>query len=264
MEDFLRYILTFFLIVFCIIPNYAETRFQTCPETDIPLIVSGSVLSGSSIYLLSKIKPLSIDQIKGLKTTDINSFDRLACQYWNPKISNYSDYLLIGSMFAPATLLSSKLIRNDYDTIGLMYFETLLISGALNQLIKAIVKRTRPYAYNFNIPNSYKLNNANMRESFYSGHTAISFTALVFTASLYDHYHANSKYSTYVWGTAIGTATTVGLLRIFSGKHFPTDVIAGALIGGLLGYYIPKLHETKHQVDNKKLSSFNVSISVPL
>lgn len=247
------------------VPHPAETPYEISNRTEIPLLVSGGLLSGSSFYFLSKIKPLSQEQIQNLNPANINSFDRGACNYWNPKISDYSDYLLIGSILAPATLLGSQKIKPDYQVVGLMYFETLIVSSALNQLSKAIFKRTRPYAYNQSIPDSFKLNNINMRESYYSGHTTISFTALIFMATVYDHYHPESEYTPYIWCAAIGMASTVGLFRIYSGKHFPTDVITGAVIGGLLGYYIPKLHEkNEHQKKHKNASSMRISISVPL
>jgi len=33
-------------------------------------------------------------------------------------------------------------------------------------------------------------------------------------------------------------------LRYASGKHFPTDIITGALVGSAVGYFIPFLHRT--------------------
>jgi len=39
-------------------------------------------------------------------------------------------------------------------------------------------------------------------------------------------------------------ATATALLRVASGSHFMTDVLAGALIGTALGIGIPFLHAT--------------------
>ncbi|MBP7433432.1 PA-phosphatase, partial [bacterium] len=41
-----------------------------------------------------------------------------------------------------------------------------------------------------------------------------------------------------------------GILRITAGEHYPTDVIAGAVLGSLTGLFIPLLHKIK----NKNLS----------
>jgi membrane-associated phospholipid phosphatase len=40
----------------------------------------------------------------------------------------------------------------------------------------------------------------------------------------------------------LGTAAAVGGLRIAAGKHFPTDILAGAAVGSLVGYLVPRLH----------------------
>ena len=37
-------------------------------------------------------------------------------------------------------------------------------------------------------------------------------------------------------------ATSVALLKIKAGYHYPTDVAAGALVGSALGVLVPVLH----------------------
>lgn len=41
----------------------------------------------------------------------------------------------------------------------------------------------------------------------------------------------------------MAAATTTGVLRIVSGRHFTTDVLAGAALGALTGWLVPKWHE---------------------
>ncbi|NIV15452.1 MAG: phosphatase PAP2 family protein, partial [Aliifodinibius sp.] len=53
-----------------------------------------------------------------------------------------------------------------------------------------------------------------------------------------------------IWGGAVGIPTTVGLLRIISGWHFPTDVLVGALVGTLIGYVILSLHDKNNRKNN--------------
>lgn len=40
----------------------------------------------------------------------------------------------------------------------------------------------------------------------------------------------------------IAVATGTAILRVAADRHWATDVIAGALLGGALGYAIPALH----------------------
>lgn len=53
-----------------------------------------------------------------------------------------------------------------------------------------------------------------------------------------------------IWGASLAVASTTGFLRYKSGHHFPTDVLAGALAGGVIGYLIPVLHKKNSMLDN--------------
>lgn len=86
-----------------------------------------------------------------------------------------------------------------------------------NLALKPLVGRMRPYdLMGFEILVE-RLSDA----SFPSGHTSASFAA---AAALY---HINQR-----WGiAAILFATLMGFSRLYLGVHFPTDVLAGAVLG---------------------------------
>jgi membrane-associated phospholipid phosphatase len=56
--------------------------------------------------------------------------------------------------------------------------------------------------------------------------------------------YPNSQWIPWIWGGSLGIASTVAILRVAAGKHFPSDVIAGALVGSAVSYSVLKLHET--------------------
>lgn len=79
--------------------------------------------------------------------------------------------------------------------------------------------------------------------SFPSGHTASSF------AAAYSIYSINHK-----WGFAsLLFATLVGISRVYLSVHWPTDVIAGAIIGMLVAYVVCRLASSKSDHSNGNL-----------
>ncbi len=116
--------------------------------------------------------------------------------------------------------------------IGLTMCISLLLSGIFCNLgLKPLVARTRPYDVLGTIqliidaPHDY---------SFPSGHTSISFAGAV---AIFAY---NKK-----WGSmALIFASLIAFSRLYLYVHFPTDVLAGALLGSfcaVLAYYVGKL-----------------------
>ncbi len=101
---------------------------------------------------------------------------------------------------------------------GVLVLSALLADVLLcNVLLKPLVNRTRPYevlGYDLIVP---PMQDA----SFPSGHTAASFAA---AAALYA-IHPNWGRAAYVF------AALMGFSRLYLGVHFPTDVLAGAVVG---------------------------------
>lgn len=116
---------------------------------------------------------------------------------------------------------------------GLMVALSLLIESVLcNLMIKPLVARVRP----FDVNTAVELLVTRPRDySFPSGHTGASFAA---AASLF---FGKAK----GWIPVTVVAILIGFSRLYLYVHYPTDVLAGAILGVISGYISVKIVESR-------------------
>ncbi len=115
-------------------------------------------------------------------------------------------------------------------TRGLVGAATVAAAGLMDQLLKNTVCRARPSApdagaffSNFPcVPAKYAY------ASFPSGHATTAFATAVLLTLWYPRWAG-------VW---LGLAALVGLSRVLLGSHFPSDVLAGALLGSAVALVV--------------------------
>ncbi|MFT5784062.1 MAG: membrane-associated phospholipid phosphatase [Candidatus Krumholzibacteriia bacterium] len=232
------------LLLMAVPVNAADKKYETDSDVESTLAASTILLFGAGYLLNPDRAPFTEAEIEALDPKDVNAFDRSAISNWSPGAARASDIMASGSLVAPLTLLASDAARDEGGVIGLMYLETALLSAGMTYLIKNISGRTRPYVYSDNpdIPLSAKMESS-ARRSFSSGHTSTAFSSLVFLATVFDRLHPESSARGWVWGGCLAAASTTGYLRYAAGRHFPTDIIAGAAVGAFAGWVVPKMHE---------------------
>ncbi len=224
--------------------GFAQNRIGFSRPKDEILSATGVTLFLGGNYFYRQKDPLTIQQIVDLKISDVNSFDRLATKNYSVSASKASDVLLISSMALPAVLLIDQNIRKDAAPVMLGYLQSILITSGEVQLVKGLVNRTRPFVYNENAPLSEK-QKADANASFFSGHSAMTANATAYTAMVYSIYYPNSKALPYIYIAAAAIPLTTGYLRFKAGKHFPTDIGVGLIVGALNGYLLAKWHKSK-------------------
>ena len=128
----------------------------------------------------------------------------------------------------------------------------------ITNIAKHTVGRTRPFVYNPDVDVSTRTEDGS-RLSFFSGHTSHTAAATFFIAKVFSDYHTNfhSAAKAGIWAFSISLPAVTGYLRVKAGKHFPTDVIAGYIVGATTGWLIPQLHKIKNE--NKK-TGFDMGI----
>lgn len=220
---------------------------------DLPLIVGGTAFSlyGFSVIYSKDNTPES--EILALRKSDVNSFDQGALDNFSEKADAASDVLFYGSIPTPLLLMIfDKKIRKDAGKIALLYWETLAMTGIYYTGTPMLVDRFRPLAYNPNVPMADR-KSGNARNSFMGGHPALVGTCTFFMAKIYSDYHPESKAKWFFYTVATGATAATAILRYKAGKHFPSDLIVGSIMGPLTGILVPHFHKNK-LLKNKNLT----------
>ncbi|MEK7256007.1 MAG: phosphatase PAP2 family protein, partial [Bacteroidota bacterium] len=181
------------------------------------------------------------DELQTLNPMDINAFDRLATGKNSMKAHYASNVPLYGSYALPVLFLADKETRRDFPQILSLFSETILLNAGVTFLMKSTFRRPRPYVFDPNVDLTRK-QKRNAKASFVSGHTSTTAANTFFMAKVYSDYFPDSKLKPYVWGSAIVVPAVTGYLRVRAGRHYPTDTIAGYIIGAAAGYFVTYLH----------------------
>ena len=170
---------------------------------------------------------------------NVNAIDRIVFQFksvnadfWSNVIQNFVGTVVF---VAPWALFSKKIALEETRNTATITFWNLAIMEA----VSALVQRPRPLVFNSVLGDGLKISQYN---SFYSGHT--SFVAL---ASLSFFLMVRRRFPTISSTTRgcllfgyITLTVLTGTLRVLGGRHYPTDVLAGLIIGSGIAVYFQK------------------------
>jgi membrane-associated phospholipid phosphatase len=173
---------------------------------------------------------------------DVPAIDRWALGRTSRAARTGSQVAIATILVVPAALdvLDVRLGGGAWSTAGedlVVLGETLLVNGALNELVKVAVRRPRPFTYD-----GHDLQRPDSYLSFYSAHSSNAFAMGMAYATTFSLRHPKSGYRYLVYGAVIAGGSATGLLRVLGGKHFTTDVLIGALVGSAVGLTVPALH----------------------
>ena len=136
-------------------------------------------------------------------------------------------------------ILHDKKLKQDALYTGAAFIASSIVTRAT----KAIAKRQRPFEkYSFIV----KRDDVSGGLSFPSGHTSAAFCTATSLSLRYRKW--------YVIAPAYIFAASVGWARMYQGVHYPSDVLAGALVGACsawLGYKAQKLITGKKEQKKK-------------
>jgi hypothetical protein len=142
----------------------------------------------------------------------------------------------------PAGLFITGLIENDktLKENALFITESIAVSSIITWSMKKAVGRDRPAVNDPTFSAVLDLHN----NSFPSGHTSEAFSM---ATSLSMKYH-----KWYIVIPAFAYAGLSGYSRLYLGVHYPTDVLAGALVGSGSAWITCKLNQWLHGKKKKQ------------
>ena len=226
--------------------NDRKPAFQLYSEIDLPVLGVGLVL-GSARFLRTQKAYCGTDAATPCDTGELNGIDRATGGVWRPSWSTASDIGLAAIVGGTGILLvgDEGVLSALNDSVVIA--QSALIATALPAVMTISVSRPRPFMYGHDAPGSARAS-PDAALSFISSHTSVSFALATSTYVAMNRLHPRGSGPLWVLGIGLAAATFVGSARVAAGQHFPTDVVAGAIIGSSVGILIPSMHASPVQV----------------
>ncbi|MFV5696585.1 phosphatase PAP2 family protein [Flavobacterium sp. LB3P122] len=146
------------------------------------------------------------------------------------------------SVATPILMYSIGLIKKD-STIkkqAIFIGETFLVSAFITTALKQTVKRARP----FDTYSDIEKETSAPGYSFPSGHTSLAFATATSLSMAYPKWYVIAP--SFLWAGAVGYS------RMHLGVHYPSDVLAGAIIGSGSAYLTYKANKWLNKKRSKK------------
>ncbi len=238
-----------FLCSFSFAEAETERRLALDPVGDGIALSAGICAALCSELLLPKAPELETAP----DASRLPGFDAWACRPFSQGLSTASAAALGVAVLWPASFaLIGK--RDELLPAAAACAEALAWTYAAKECAKALFPRPRPYAYrSFPIAEDLR---EEANESFPSGHTALAFSAATCFAVMALQTASDNPATPYLVAGGYAAAAAAAALRLAAGEHFPSDVIAGALLGSAIGWVTAHVHARDTETGAKACSLF--------
>ncbi len=130
-----------------------------------------------------------------------------------------------------------------------IFAQTAGINGAITEAARLIAQRPRPYVYS----NPQQGMDPQNYVSFYSGHTSFSAAACICLLLILIGRGAPSVLVLLAAASSQCFIISTAVFRILSGRHFLSDVLAGAVMGSAVAIVVALLHRPRGRTSSDPL-----------
>jgi membrane-associated phospholipid phosphatase len=240
-------------------PQRSSPAYRLEIELDAPIVLVAGSLATAFFFLPETPGAVCAP----CDRSRINALDRPAAGLYDTRWSTVGDIATVSTLVVPVTvvLLDEGWVNGLNDDLVLA--ETALVSSALQVMSSFAVARPRPRVYGSDAPTDERTD-ANAARSFFSGHVAN--TVAMSVAALRTFQRLGKPTIAWVlFGATMAGSSLVGVARVASGAHFPTDVLVGAAAGAGIGLALPAIHTSGARlVPMADTASAGLSIAGPL
>ncbi|MDD5307132.1 MAG: phosphatase PAP2 family protein [Deltaproteobacteria bacterium] len=216
------------------------------PAVDAPVLIVSGIAALMPARLNSEIEGPGCNN--ACDPSDVNAFDRAVIGNDSAAARTASDVFLGAGTALPFALdLLDVAVSSPADgtyglvTDTLVLAETVTVDMGITNVVKYTVRRQRPFTYDTGSTDAERAD-VDSSFSFWSAHTSTTFAMATAYSYLFMMRHPGSPLIAPCWILTELMAATTGVLRVVAGKHFYTDVIAGAVSGVAIGYFVPLVH----------------------
>lgn len=224
--------------------SFGQSPYEVNWKNELPYIGAGLGTLGLGAYLRTLPPVFTPNELMTLNKNDINPIDRPATGNFSRGADHASDIPFYGSNLLPALFLTNQKTRTHFGQIMAMYGEAASINLGMTVITKSLFRRPRPFVFNSEVLMEEKLTR-NAKTSFVSGHASLTALNCFFVAQVYSDFYPDNKWKPVVWGAAATIPAVTGYLRVAAGKHYPTDVATGYIMGATIGILVPHFHKNK-------------------
>ena len=130
--------------------------------------------------------------------------------------------------------------------LALIDAEAFAVTGLLTAVTQRAVGRERPFAQGCGTGTNPACGSPDGRNtSLFSGHTSFAFTGAAVLCVQHSRLDLYGSADPFVCPVALLLASATGILRMVADRHWASDVIAGAAMGGAVGTVVSIAHISK-------------------